>query len=44
MKRLMRDVRATPTARSATIAEAKGVMAEARQKLPGLMSDEVLEP
>jgi predicted GNAT family N-acyltransferase len=43
MKRLMRDVRATPTARSATIAEAKGVMAEARQKLPGLMSDEVLE-
>jgi predicted GNAT family N-acyltransferase len=43
MKRLMAQVRATPTARSATITEAKQVLAEARETLPGLMSDEVLE-
>lgn len=43
MKRLMQQVRATPTSHSATIAEAKMAMAEARSVLPGLMNDEVLE-
>ena len=43
MKRLMEQVRATPMAQSATIADAKKVMAEARLLVPGLMSDEVLE-
>jgi len=43
MKKLMEKVRATPTARSATLEEAKIVMAEARTVLSDLMNDTVLE-
>ena len=43
MKRLMDKVKATPRIHSATIMEAKAVMAVARESLPGLMPDAILE-